>query len=97
MHEQLAEETRLVFAGLSVILLGMYTLPRLMRREDNRLLTSFVPSAFLVLYAVGIVFLINTAYAGSRLVHEFGIHAVFPAAESVDAAPGPSSVTATNR
>jgi uncharacterized membrane protein len=78
MHEELAEETELVFAGLSAILLGMYALPRILRRDENRLFSTFLPSAFLALYTVGMLFLVNTAHAGGRLVHEFGVHAILP-------------------
>ena len=82
IHEDLAEETEMVFAGLSAILIGMYALPRILRRDDNRLFSTFLPSAFLALYTVGVLFLINTAHAGGRLVHEFGVHAILPAAET---------------
>jgi len=78
MHGDLAEETEIVFAGLCGILLGMYALPRVLRRDENRLFSTFLPSAFLALYTVGILFLVNTAHAGGRLVHEFGVHAILP-------------------
>ena len=77
-HEDLASETQIVFAGLSAILLGMYLIPLVLRRQENRLFSTFLPLAFLALYAVGFLFLVNTAHAGGRLVHEFGIHAVMP-------------------
>jgi len=77
-HEDLAEETEIVFAGLSAILLGMLTVPRFLGRDESRLFSSLLPSAFLALYTVGALFLINTAHAGGRLVHEFGIHAILP-------------------
>ncbi|MGA8043967.1 MAG: DUF2231 domain-containing protein [Terracidiphilus sp.] len=78
-HEHLAEQTRIFFAGLSVILLGMTVLPGVLRRQETRLSSTFMPLAFLILYSVGILFLVNTAHAGGRLVHEFGVHAVLPA------------------
>ena len=78
-HEDLASETQIVFSGLSVILLGMYVVPRILRRQENRLSSTFLPFAFLALYTVGILFLVNTAHAGGRLVHEFGVHALVPA------------------
>ena len=78
-HQNLATETEIVFAVLAVILLGMVLLPRFLRRRETRLATTFLPLAFLVLYSVGVLFLINTADAGARLVHEFGVHAVMPA------------------
>ena len=86
-HEGLASETQIVFAGLSAILLGMYLIPLVLRRQENRLFSTFLPLAFLALYAVGFLFLVNTAHAGGRLVHEFGIHAVMPAANHQSPAP----------
>lgn len=74
-HEGLAEQTEIIFSGLSVILLGMVAIPRIMRHQDTRLFTTFLPLSFLVLYAVGVLYLANTAHAGGRLVHEFGVHA----------------------
>jgi uncharacterized membrane protein len=78
-HEDLASETQIIFAGLSVILLGMFLVPRILHRRADRLFSTFLPVAFLALYSVGAVFLVNTAHAGGRLVHEFGIHALVPA------------------
>jgi uncharacterized membrane protein len=78
-HEDLASETQIVFAGLSAILLGMYMIPKVLRCPENRLFATFLPLAFLALYSGGILFLLNTAHAGGRLVHEFGVHALVPA------------------
>jgi uncharacterized membrane protein len=78
-HESLAEETEIVFAVLSVVLLGLVAVPRILRREETRLTTTLMPLSFLVLYCAGIFFVVNTAHAGARLVHEFGVHAIIPA------------------
>jgi uncharacterized membrane protein len=78
-HEEFAERSEIVFSGLSVILLGIVVIPRIMRHQDVRLTTTFMPLSFLILYAVGILYLVNTAHAGGRLVHEFGVHAAAPA------------------
>lgn len=78
-HEDLASETQIIFTGLSVILLGMYVIPKALHREENRLLSTFLPLAFLAMYSGGILFLLNTAHFGGRLVHEFGVHALVPA------------------
>jgi len=97
-HEELAEETKIVFAGLSAILLGMYALPRFLRHDENRLSSTFLPSAFLALYTVGILFLMNTAHAGGRLVHEFGVHAIVsPSHEDQPFIPNTSPETADGR
>jgi uncharacterized membrane protein len=79
MHEGLASETQIVFAVLSVILMAMLFVPRVLHREEDRIFSTVLPVAFLALYSVGILFVVNTAHAGGRLVHEFGIHAIVPA------------------
>jgi uncharacterized membrane protein len=81
-HEELAVQTEIVFSVLSAVMLGIFALPRILRREETRLTTTWVPLSFLVLYCVGILFVINTAHAGGRLVHEFGVHAIIPAENS---------------
>jgi uncharacterized membrane protein len=78
VHEELASETEIVFSGLSVIFLVMVALPGILRQQETRLFTTLMPLSFLVLYAVGVLFIVNTAYAGGRLVHEFGVHAIIP-------------------
>lgn len=81
-HESLAGETKIVFTVLTFILLGMFLVPRVLHRQEERLFSTFLPLAFLALYSVGVVFLVNTAHAGGRLVHEFGVHAIVPASEA---------------
>jgi uncharacterized membrane protein len=92
-HEGLASETQILFAGLSIILLGMYLVPRVLRRQEDRLFSTFLPLAFLALYTVGILFLVNTAHAGGRLVHEFGVRALVPAASGDGSLPAQASET----
>ena len=81
-HAELAEETKIVCLVLCAILVGIVAIPRFLQREETRLTTTFVPLSFLVLYCVGILFLVSTAHAGTRLVHEFGVHAIIPAGNS---------------
>jgi uncharacterized membrane protein len=78
-HAELAEETKIVCLVLCAILAGIVALPRFLQREETRLTATLVPLSFLVLYCVGILFLVSTAHAGARLVHEFGMHAIIPA------------------
>ncbi len=87
IHEHMASEAQMIFAGLSVILLGIFLVPRILHRGDNRLFSTTLPLAFLVLYAAGALFLVNTAHAGGRLVHEFGVHAIVPAASEQSTSP----------
>jgi uncharacterized membrane protein len=77
-HEDLAAKTEIVFSALSLILVGLFLWPRLSRRDDTRFTSTIMPIAYLALYTVGVLFLVNTAHAGGRLVHEFGVHAMLP-------------------
>lgn len=86
-HQNFASETIIVFSELSIILLAIFLLPRILRRRETRLFSTVLPLTFLAFYFGGIVFLVNTAYTGSRLVHEFGVHAV------ISEATGPSTAS----
>ena len=74
-HEQLAEGTRLAFSILTVIFALVVFMPEWLKKP-TRLATSMLPIVFLLLYAIGILSLVNTAHNGGRLVHEFGVHAL---------------------
>lgn len=91
-HQHLASRTEIVFSILSVLLLAIMILPRLKNLPQTRLITTAVPVAYLCFYAAGILYLVNTAHAGGRLVHEFGIHAELPPSDGpgVSAAPLPN-------
>ncbi len=78
-HEQLASESQVVFLGLCAVLVGMVALPRILGYQETRLTSTFLPLAYLVLYCAGILVVVNTAHAGGRLVHEFGVRAMMPA------------------
>ncbi len=78
-HQNFASETIVVFSQLSIILLGIFLLPRVLQRRETRLFSTVLPLTFLAFYFGGIVFLVNTAYTGTRLVHEFGVHALISA------------------
>ena len=47
----------------------------ILKKTANRLVSTALPLAFLVLYGGGILLLTNTAHNGGRLVHEFGVRA----------------------
>ncbi len=78
-HRNFASETIIVFSQLSIILLGIFLLPRILRQRETRLFSTVLPLTFLAFYLGGIVFLLNTAYTGSRLVHQLGVHALISA------------------
>lgn len=93
-HESLAKETEIVFSVLTIVLVGIFALPRMLRREETRLTTTLVPISFLVLYGAGILSVVNTAHAGARLVHEFGVHAIIPSENGQSAASPVAAETA---
>jgi uncharacterized membrane protein len=75
-HEALASTCEAVFSAFSFILIVVFMWPRLSRRPQSRITTTAVPLVFLAMYCVGLVYLVNTAHAGGRLVHEFGVRAI---------------------
>ena len=75
-HEQLADATRAVFAGLTVIFAAIVFAPKVFRRLPGRLVTTALPLMFLLFYGAGMLLLANTAHNGGRLVHEFGVKAM---------------------
>ena len=95
-HEELAETTQVLFAGLSVAFAALLFVPGIARRELSRTLGTAMLAAFLILYSTGVLFLGNTAHQGGRLVHELGVKAkITPAVApaQVSAAGIPTSVS----
>jgi len=88
-HEHLASEAKIAFSILSAILMGIFLLPRFLKPQRARLSSTVLPIVFLLVYGAGIALLVKTAHAGGRLVHEFGVHAMMPAAseQSIDSRP----------
>jgi uncharacterized membrane protein len=78
VHESLATKSESAFTGLSLLLVGLFVWPKLSRNGETRINATILPLGYLVLYTVGVLFLVNTAHAGGRLVHEFGVHAMLP-------------------
>lgn len=74
-HEELAEITSLAFCVLSLTFTAIVLAPRFLRNAENRVVSVFLPLAFLIFYSAGAVLLLNTAHNGGRLVHELGVHA----------------------
>lgn len=74
-HERLAETTCVLFSALTAAFAHLVVLPRILKRELSRPLSTSLLAAFLILYGTGALFLLNTAHQGWRLSHEFGIEA----------------------
>lgn len=81
-HEELAESTRTIFTLLTLVFGALTFAPVLLRRNLDRMPMTVAHAAFLVLYAGGAVFLVNTAHQGGRIVHEFGVRAQLSQAQS---------------
>jgi uncharacterized membrane protein len=73
-HRALATKTEVVFSVLTSVFLAWFLWVRLRRQPETRVTSTLFPIAFLAFYAIGIAYLVNTAHAGGRLVHEFGVH-----------------------
>jgi uncharacterized membrane protein len=86
-HQALADETTDVFVTLSIIGFSLFFLPRFLGMTESPLFSRVLPLSFLVFYSVGVIFLVNTADRGGRLVHEFGVHANIPPTTEKPAAP----------
>jgi len=74
-HEDLAQTTRTIFSVLTVLFGLVVFVPLAARRRFEGVAGATVTLAFLSLYTGGLVFLVNTAHQGGRLVHEFGVRA----------------------
>jgi uncharacterized membrane protein len=74
-HEELAETTEIAFSALTLIFASILFVPRLLKREPTRAISTVLPLVFLMFYATGAISLANTAHQGGRLVHELGVRA----------------------
>jgi uncharacterized membrane protein len=75
-HEELADATRAVFTGLTLIFGAIVFAPKVFHKLPGRLVTTALPLVFLLFYGAGMLLLANTAHNGGRLVHEFGVKAM---------------------
>lgn len=75
-HEQLAEQTRMIFSILTLAFTVVLAAPKLLRKKWDRIYSTVLPLIILCAYAAGMAMLANTGHNGARLVHEFGVHAL---------------------
>jgi len=86
-HQELAEITESVFSALTLIFAAMVFVPRLLRLQPSRAISTVLPLVFLMFYATGAISLANTSHQGGRLVHELGVRAPMqPGAMAVESA-----------
>ena|SRR5579864_7592466 len=86
-HEDLAETTEIAFSALTLVFAAILFVPKLLKREPARAISTILPLVFLVFYATGAISLANTAHQGGRLVHELGVRAqIQPGAAAIESA-----------
>jgi uncharacterized membrane protein len=71
-QQDLAGTTEVLFALLTLVFAALLYMPSLLRRELGPRVNVALLAAYLLFYATGMLFLVNTAYRGGRLAHELG-------------------------
>jgi len=84
-HEDLAETTLVLFSLLTVAFAALLSFSGSF--ELDRRVNAALLAAFLIFYATGALFLVNTARRGGRLVHELGVRAPVATSNMALAAP----------
>ena len=74
-HERMGETVRFIFLGLVAAAGTLLAIPKFRGKPFKDGHRMIIGSVFLLLYLVGCLALLNTAHAGGRLVHEFGVQA----------------------
>lgn len=74
-HRDLAETTEILFVLLTLVLVALLYVPKLLRRELGQSVNVALLVVYLLFYTTGVLFLVNTAHRGARLVHQFGVKA----------------------
>jgi hypothetical protein len=69
-HRDLAETTVELFVLLTVAYAAMLSVPKLSGHEPESWVTTALLTVFLVFYATGALFLVNTFHHGGLLVHQ---------------------------
>jgi uncharacterized membrane protein len=75
LHESVGSAARAVFSGLTVLFAALLYGPRLLKKALSPRMAGALAWAFLLLYAVGALVLMNAAHTGGVLVHTLGVHA----------------------
>ena len=87
-HQELAEATEILFSVLTIAFAALLFVPDWVRLELGHRVSEALLGVFLIFYATGILFLINTAHHGGLLVHEMGVRAPISHSVSAAAVPG---------
>jgi uncharacterized membrane protein len=93
-HEAAGILTRTVFTILTALFALILAFPAMIRKALPTAARITVHAVFLVAYVACTLTVVNTAYQGGRLVHEFGVKAIVdapsPQAAVVDQGPAPA-------
>ena len=75
-HAELAEKTRNVFVGLTLLFGGAWLLPLALHRPLNEPRRTALRVVVLLAFVVALPLLVNTAHDGGMLVHQYGLKAL---------------------
>lgn len=75
-HEELAELTRNLFSGLTVLFAGILFVPALLKKNPGFKLSFMITAAFLAVYMLASLAVVWTGHEGGRLVHQYGVRAL---------------------
>jgi uncharacterized membrane protein len=90
-HMELGHETRLVFTLLTVAYAVVVFAPKLFMNQPRPYVELVLHGVFLALCLPAMLLLVNTGHMGGRLVHEFGVTAMYSeeSARGNPASPAP--------
>jgi uncharacterized membrane protein len=77
-HEELAEQTSRVFAGITALYVVLLLLPVFVKRLVKSQYRTIVSGVMLLVVLAGSLLLVMTAHQGGTLVHRFGVHTMLP-------------------
>jgi uncharacterized membrane protein len=76
-HMELGHDTRLVFTLLTVAYAALAFGPKLLEKQPGPYVELALHGVFLALCLPAMLLLVNTGHLGGRLVHEFGVTAMY--------------------
>jgi uncharacterized membrane protein len=77
-HEELAEQTRNLFAAITAVYAVLLMLAAVFKRLARGRYRAVVSGVVLVAVLAGSLQLVRTAHQGGLLVHKFGVHTMLP-------------------
>jgi uncharacterized membrane protein len=80
-HEHLAEAAQGLFSGFALAFAALIFIPRALKRDLPAWGHYGAHGLFLAAFLGGLGLLVQIAHQGGRLVHQYGVHALMPAAQ----------------